>query len=77
MLTICGLSACFIGHELWLKYNSKPTHLAVKDSVPLYEFPFPSITICPAIKVKKSTAMEYFSRYAYLIELMIYLIIYP
>ncbi|VVC45397.1 Hypothetical protein CINCED_3A008336 [Cinara cedri] len=64
MLTICGLSACFIGNELWLRYNSKPTNLAVKDThVPLYEFPFPSITLCPAIKVKKSTALEYFSRY--------------
>lgn len=63
MLTICGLSACYIGNELWLKFRSKPTQLAVKDThVPLYEFPFPSITICPAIKVKKTKGLEYFSR---------------
>uniref|UniRef100_A0A2S2NI48 Sodium channel protein Nach n=1 Tax=Schizaphis graminum TaxID=13262 RepID=A0A2S2NI48_SCHGA len=64
MLTICGLSACYIGNELWLKFRSMPTQLAVKDThVPLYEFPFPSITICPAIKVKKTKALEYFSKY--------------
>ncbi|XP_050054455.1 sodium channel protein Nach-like isoform X2 [Aphis gossypii] len=64
MLTICGLSACYIGNDLWLKFRSMPTQLAVKDThVPLYEFPFPSITICPAIKVKKTKAFEYFSKY--------------
>lgn len=64
MLTVCGLAACYIGYALWLKYRSKPTQLAVKDThVPLYEFPFPSITICPAVKVKKTKAFEYFSRY--------------
>jgi len=63
MLTICGLSACYIGNQLWLKFRSKPTQLAVKDThVPLYEFPFPSITICPAVKVKKTVGLEYFSR---------------
>lgn len=62
-LTICGISALFIGYELWLKFREKPTILAVKDThVPLYEFPFPSITICPAIKIKKTKAFDYFSR---------------
>lgn len=63
MLTISGLSACYIGYELWLRYSAKPTQLAVKEThLPLYEFPFPSITICPAIKIKKTKAFEYFSR---------------
>ncbi|XP_050436565.1 sodium channel protein Nach-like [Adelges cooleyi] len=63
-LAVCGISACFIANKLWLRYRAVPTILAVKDiHVPLYQFPFPSITVCPAIKVKKSIGLQYLSRY--------------
>ncbi|XP_050536342.1 uncharacterized protein LOC126902781 [Daktulosphaira vitifoliae] len=64
MLAICGMSACYIASKLWLRYRAVPTILAVKDThVPLYQFPFPSITVCPAIKVKKTVGFNYLSKY--------------
>ncbi|KAI5712585.1 hypothetical protein M8J75_009622 [Diaphorina citri] len=64
VLVVCILFACILNYRLWQRYTAIPTVLAVKDThVPLYLFPFPSVTICPANKVKKSAALEYFSRY--------------
>ncbi|KAL1465493.1 hypothetical protein WDU94_005060 [Cyamophila willieti] len=64
VLVVCILFAYILNSRLWARYKAIPTVLAVQDThVPLYLFPFPSVTICPANKVKKSAALEYFSRY--------------
>ncbi|CAH0388674.1 unnamed protein product [Bemisia tabaci] len=64
MLMLCFAAACLIAEILFQRYRAIPSVLAVKDThFPLYLFPFPTITICPANKVIKSRALEYLLRF--------------
>ncbi|XP_039278283.1 sodium channel protein Nach isoform X2 [Nilaparvata lugens] len=58
------MSACFVGYSLLEKYLMVPTAIEVADThLPLYTFPFPTITVCPANKVKRSIATKYLSEF--------------
>jgi amiloride-sensitive sodium channel len=49
-----GVAAYYI-HKVWDKWNKSPVFVSFNEmQTPVWEIPFPAITICPQVKVKKT-----------------------
>jgi hypothetical protein len=64
VLSACILTAGVFVKSAWDKYSMSPIVVNVETTnYPFYKLPFPAVTICPAIAVKKTTGEELLTRY--------------
>ncbi|XP_049829058.1 sodium channel protein Nach-like [Schistocerca gregaria] len=55
--------------DTWRKYRDSPTTTSVvSTNFPLYRIPFPGVTICPAVKVRRTVGEKLLMRYLNLSE---------
>jgi len=49
-----GVAVYYI-HKIWYKWNTSPVLVSFCDvPTPVWNIPFPAVTICPQVKVKKT-----------------------
>lgn len=56
LVVICSIVVCSIlVYQTWLKWQNTPVIVTFsEESTPVYEIPFPTVTICTDIKIKQS-----------------------